>query len=142
MGAYRFVEDVAIADCAIELTGRDLDDLFETAAAALTALMVDPATVRAHLERAVTLEAEALDLLLHDWLSEMIYLKDAERQLYTECRARVSGAGPFRVDGLLRGGVIDPGRTALGADPKAITLHQLTVEAVRDGWRARVVIDI
>jgi hypothetical protein len=29
VGEYRFVEDVAIADCAIELTGRDLDDLFE-----------------------------------------------------------------------------------------------------------------
>ncbi len=32
MGTYRFVEDVAIADCAIEVDGRDLDDLFETAA--------------------------------------------------------------------------------------------------------------
>ena len=142
MGEYRFVEDVAIADCAIELTGRDLDDLFETAAAALTALMVDPATVRVGVERAVALTAEALDLLLHDWLSEMIYLKDSERQLYPECRARVSGAGPFRVDAQLRGGVIEPGRTALGADAKAVTLHQLTVEAVREGWRARVVIDI
>jgi SHS2 domain-containing protein len=142
VGDYRFVEDVAIADCAIELTGRDLDDLFETAGAALTALMVDPATVRPDVERAVQLEADTLDLLLHDWLSEMIYLKDSERQLYTECRARVSGAGPFRVDGRLTGGVIEPGRTALGADPKAVTLHQLTVERVPDGWRARVVIDI
>lgn len=142
MGEYRFVEDVAIADCAIELTGNDLDDLFETAAAALTALMVDPSTVRVNVERAVALEADALDLLLHDWLSEMIFLKDAERQVYTECRARVSGAGPYRVDAELRGGVIESGRTALGADAKAVTLHQLSVEALRDGWRARVVIDI
>jgi SHS2 domain-containing protein len=142
VGEYRFVEDVAIADCAIELSGRDLYDLFETAAAALTALMVDPATVPADLERSVVLEAEALDLLLHDWLSEIIFLKDAERQLYTECRARVSGAGPYRVDAQLTGGVIEPGRTALGADAKAVTLHQLSVEAVPDGWRARVVIDI
>ena len=142
MGEYRFVEDVAIADCAIELTGRDLGDLFETAAAALTALMVDPSTVRADVERAVALEADAIDLLLHDWLSEMIYLKDAERQLYTEYRARVSGTGPYRVDAELRGGVIEPGRTALGADAKAVTLHELSVEALRAGWRARVVIDI
>ena len=142
MGEYRFVEDVAIADCAIELTGNDLDDLFETAAAALTALMVDPSTGRADVERALALEADAIDLLLHDWLSEMIYLKDAERELYTEYRAHVSGAGPYRVEAELRGGVIEPGWTSLGADAKAVTLHQLSVEALRDGWRARVVIDI
>jgi SHS2 domain-containing protein len=142
VGEFRFVEDVAIADCAIELVARDLDDLFETAAAALTALMVDPATVRTDVERAVALTADALDLLLHDWLSELIYLKDSERELYTGCRARVSGAGPYRVDARLTGGVIEPGRTALGADAKAVTLHQLTVEAMREGWRARVVIDI
>jgi SHS2 domain-containing protein len=142
VGEYRFVEDVAIADSAIELAGRDLDDLFETAAVALTALMVDPATVRIEVERAVDLEADDLDLLLHDWLSEMIYLKDSARQLYPECRARVTGAGPYRLSAQLRGGVIEPGRTALGADAKAVTLHQLTVERAPVGWRARVVIDI
>ncbi|MBI5628013.1 MAG: archease, partial [Candidatus Rokubacteria bacterium] len=37
---------------------------------------------------------------------------------------------------------IDPERTALRADPKAVTFHRVAVEETGTGWRARVVIDI
>ena len=142
MGRYRFVEEVAIADCAIDVEGRDLDDLFETAAAALARLMVDPASVLQTVERSVALEAPALDLLLFDWLSELIFLKDSDGQVFTRTEARVRGVGPCELSARLVGGVIDRGSTALGADPKAVTFHQFTLEPVPDGWRARVVIDI
>jgi SHS2 domain-containing protein len=142
MGAYRFLEDVALADCAMEIEGRDLDDLFETAAQALARLMVDPATVALTVERAVTLEAARLDLLLYDWLSELIFLKDRDREVFPQSRVRVSGEGPVRLTAELRGGPIDPDRTALGADPKAVTFHQFALDPVDGGWRARVVIDI
>ena len=141
MGRYRFAEGTALADCAIDLEAGDLDDLFETAADALAALMVDPDTVEPTIERAITLAAEALDLLLFDWLSELIADKDTERRVYTRCRARVDGFGPSRLEAHARGGVLDE-RTALRADAKAVTLHQLSVESADDGWRARVVIDI
>lgn len=141
MGRYRFAEGTALADCAIDLEGGDLGDLFETAAGALAALMVDPDTVEPTVERAITLEAEALDLLLFDWLSELIADKDTDRRIYTRCRARVDGLGPSRLEVHARGGVIDE-HTARRADAKAVTLHQLCVEPAGDGWRARVVIDI
>jgi SHS2 domain-containing protein len=64
MGRYTFLEDMALADCAVEVEGRDLDDLFEPAAAALARLMVDPATLTITVERAITLEASELDMLL------------------------------------------------------------------------------
>ena len=41
MGRYTFLEDVALADCALEIEGKSLDDLFETAAAAIARLMVE-----------------------------------------------------------------------------------------------------
>ncbi len=142
MGRYRFVEDVAIADCAIDLEGRDLGDLFDTAAEALAQVMVDPATVRPTVERTVALTAPALDLLLYDWLSELIFLKDRDGQVFTRTEARIGAGDPCELTARLVGGVIEPGATALGADPKAVTLHQLTVERDGHGWRARVVIDI
>ncbi len=142
MGEYRFLDDVAIADCAIELEGRDRDDLFETAAGALVALMVDPATVPRSAERHVALEAGALDLLLHDWLSELIFLKDRDREVFPRCRVRIEGDGPVRLAARVEGGRIDPAQTELRTDPKAVTLHQLAVEPTAAGWRARVVIDI
>jgi SHS2 domain-containing protein len=142
MGRWRVVEDVALADCALDLEGRDLDDLFETAALALADLMVDPSTVCAALERTVAIEAAQLDLLLYDWISELIFLKDRDREVFTRCRVHVEGEGPYHLRAELEGGGIDPARTGLRADPKAVTFHQFTLERVDDGWQARVVIDI
>ena len=142
MGSWRIVEDVAVADCALDLEARDVDDLFETAALALVDLMVDPSTVAVDSERVVTLDAAELDLLLYDWLSELIFLKDRDRQVFTRCMVRVSRAAPHHLRAELRGGTIESGRTALRADLKAVTLHQFAVERTKEGCRARVVIDV
>jgi len=142
MGRYTFLEDVALADCAVEIEGRSLDDLFETAAAAIARLMVDPATLTITVERTITLEAAELDMLLYDWLSEMIFLKDRDSQIFPHARVRVTGEGPYQLAADVQGGTIDPLHTALGADPKAVTFHQFALEPADGGWRARVVIDI
>jgi SHS2 domain-containing protein len=142
MGRYTFLEDVAVADCAVEIEGRSLDDLFETAAAALARLMVDPATLEITVDRSIVLEAAELDLLLYDWLSEMIFLKDRDALVFPHAQVRVTGEGPYRLAADVKGGIIDPARTELGADAKAVTFHQFALEPVPGGWRARVVIDI
>ena len=141
MGSWNVLDAIAIADCALEIHGRDLDDLFATAARALADVMVDPDTVSREVERTLLLQARALDLLLHDWLSELIFLKDTERLVLPEAFVSVRAAPP-EVTARLRGGQIDPARTALRADPKAVTFHQFTVEPRAGGWYARVVIDI
>lgn len=104
--------------------------------------MVDPATLSITVERAISIEAPKLDLLLYDWLSELIYLKDRDRQIFPATRVTIAGEGPFRLAATVQGGVIDPERTALGADPKAVTFHGFALEETADGWRARLVIDI
>ncbi len=142
MGRYRFLEEVALADCAVEVEGSDLDDLFATAASALAELMVDPATVPATVERSITVTAPQLDLLLYDWLSELIYRKDRDREVFTRALVRVSGSGPYELTARVEGGVIDPELTALRADAKAVTFHQFALERNEQGWRAQLIIDI
>ena len=142
MGRYTFIEDVAIADCAVDMEGKDLADLFETAASALAEVMVDPATLPTTMERSIALTAPELDLLLYDWLSELIYWKDREGTVFTRTSVRVDGTGPFTLTARASGGTIDPARTALRSDPKAVTFHQFSLDRVDGGWRARVVIDI
>ena len=142
MGRHVFLESVAVADCAMEVEGDDLDDLFATAARALAEVMVDPATVPSSVERRLTLTAPSLDLLLYDWLSELIYLKDSEQLVFPLAEARVAEGTPCRLDARLAGGPIDRATTALRADAKAVTLHQFALEPVARGWRARLVIDI
>ena len=142
MGSYKVIETMAFADCALSIEGRSLADLFETAARALAELMVDPATVEPRVRRTVTLEAASLDLLLYDWLAELIFLKDSEQLVVTRAEVEVEAGTPCRLRARCVGGVIDRGRTALRADPKAVTFHQFTLEPRGAGWRARVVIDI
>jgi SHS2 domain-containing protein len=142
VGHYRFLDAVAIADCALEVEGVDLDDLFATAAQALAEVMVDPATVAATAERTVALTAPSLDLLLYDWLAELILLKDQEEMIFPRVKVQISGDSPCRLDAILTGGMIDRERTALRADAKAVTFHQFALERRGPGWWARVVIDI
>jgi SHS2 domain-containing protein len=142
MGRYHVLDEVAVADFAVDIDGDDLPDLFATAARALAELMVDPSTLGAAVEAGVTLSAPELDLLLYDWLSELIFRKDRDGEIFFAADIEVTGASPYRLDARLRGGVIDRETTSLRADAKAVTFHQLTVERSNGGWRARVVIDI
>jgi SHS2 domain-containing protein len=91
MGRYEVLDDVAIADCALEVEGTDLDDLFATAARALAELMVDPVTLTPSLERRIDLEAPALDLLFFDWLSELIGLRTPRGRRFPRSRCTSSG---------------------------------------------------
>jgi SHS2 domain-containing protein len=141
MGSWTALETIAMADCAFEIHGHDLDDLFATAAALLADLMVDPASLPRDVEHVVHLEARAVDLLLHDWMSELIFLKDSERLVLPEALVTVRPAPPT-LTAKLTGGRIDRGRTVLRADPKAVTFHQFSLEPRGEGWYARVVIDI
>jgi SHS2 domain-containing protein len=142
MGRYTVQDEVAIADCALSIEGRDLADLFETAARAVAELMVDPATVAVTVRREIALVAPALDLLLFDWIAELIFLKDSEGLIVTETAVAVDGGPPCRLAARTAGGLIDRQRTILRSDAKAPTFHRLAIEPAAGGWRARVVIDI
>lgn len=142
MGSVRQLEDVAVADCAWEIDAADLPDLFGTAAAALAELTVDPATLVGAVEARIELSADALDLLLFDFLGELIYRRDTDGVVLHRGTLAVTGDGPYRLDARLAGGRLNPGVTTRRNDPKAVTFHQLAVERTAGGWRARVVLDI
>ena len=141
MGSWNVLDTIALADCAFEIHGRDLDDLFATAARVLAELMVDPATIARDVDQTVRLEARALDLLLHEWMSELILLKDSDRLVFPDAVVSVRAVPPT-LTARVTGGRIDRARTVLRADPKAVTFHHFTLEPRGDGWYARVVIDI
>jgi SHS2 domain-containing protein len=142
MGRYEVLDGIALADCALEIFGADLDDLFGTAARALAELMADPATLARDLERRVDLAAPSLDLLLFDWLGELIALKDAEGAAFPEVDVHVESGTPCRLHARVAGGRLHgEAGVALRADPKAVTFHLFRVEPWSGGWRARVIID-
>ena len=89
--SYQFREHTA--DIAFEAFGRDLPELFTSAAnAVLATLVYNPGSVRPRERRIVRLENADLEYLLYDFLEELIYLKDTEGLLLKIDRIEIEEA--------------------------------------------------
>lgn len=141
---YHFLDDIAPADAAFVAYGTTLSELFEQAARATTEVMLedlDQLTVRER--RSVDLEDEALEMVLFDFLQEIVYYKDADSLLLLPTSVSVSEQNDsYRLQAELGGEPIDPAKHGLCADIKAVALHQFRVEPTENGWQAAVVLDI
>lgn len=128
------------ADLGLRATSPDLDALFADMAAGLFAAIVeDPTTIRPNAATTVEIAGADREYLLFDWLKELLYLFDAEHQVFASFDVTV------RADGLTAtawGEPLDPARHLLNHEVKAITYHELKVEWTATGWVAEVIVDI
>jgi SHS2 domain-containing protein len=143
-GQFRFLDDVALADAAFEASGGSPSELFVAAAHAVIETMVNPETVSPVQNRVIERQEESLEALLFEWLSAIVFLKDAESFLYRDASAKVTEApsANWHLQGTLRGETIDPARHELRADVKAVTKHLYGIRREGGRWIARVVLDI
>jgi SHS2 domain-containing protein len=138
---FTFVDHTA--DVAARLRGATLDDLFGAAAGALTAAITVPEGVTPRQSRAVTLEAADLELLLVDWVGELLYLFETDQFLVAETRPRVAEHDRrWRVEAEISGETRDPARHPIKVLVKAVTFHGLRIERRADGYETLVVFDI
>ncbi len=142
--AYTFLDDVAIADIAFSATAKTLEELFSSAAdATMNAMVNDLSTIQRSTQKSVSLEAEAVDLLLVNFLQEMIYYKDAQRLLLLPERLHIEQHDHhLSLQATLSGEPINPSKHELKVDVKAVTFHRLKVAQTPKGWEAMVVLDI
>ncbi len=118
------------------MRGRDLRELFVNAAGAITRLEHGERASDATVTREVLVQGVDRESLLVNWLNELLYLAQANREVYrgfdiieindTHLRARVSGA-PEQ----------NPQRRI-----KAVTFHNLEVKKTTNGWEATLVVDV
>jgi SHS2 domain-containing protein len=141
--SYRFLDDVAMADLAFEATGDSLEDVFVAATGALMDAMADPATVGTAWEQKVEREDRDPAALLFDWLSDLVYYKDAAGVVFSKVDLHLVQSGDrWRLTAMVHGGPVDPVKQDLRADVKGVTKHLYEVTQ-RDGrWTARVVLDV
>ena len=141
---YRYLEDIAIADAAFEAWGGSVEEMLITAASATLNIMVgDLSAIRLREYRHLRIEDPQLDMLLFQFLQELVYYKDAEQLLLLAQNVRVEEnekgwTAWFEV----AGEPIDPQRHDLIVDIKAVTLHRLSVKKTAEGWSATVIVDV
>jgi SHS2 domain-containing protein len=141
---YNFLDDIAIADVAFEAWGDTPEEMFVSAADATMNVMVDNFDkIEPHENRAIALKAEKMDMLLFEFLQELIFFKDAEMLLLRVEDVKIGhDDDSCFVSANAYGEQIDPIKHNLIVDVKAVTLHQFKVEQTQRGWETLVVLDI
>ncbi len=130
-------------DVGVRVRAASLDELFAEAAAALTATLVDPATVERRVREWATLEAASLDLLLVDWLNDLVFRFDVDNLLVARTEPRVVREGPgWKVEAALEGEPFDPARHRVRVLVKGATYHRLAIKETPAGYETSVVFDI
>jgi SHS2 domain-containing protein len=130
-------------DIAVSLAGRTVDELFASAAAAFTDSITTLATIEPKRPEEISLAAPELDLLLVDFLSELLYRFDTRGWLTREAQVDVREEdGGYALQGTLVGEKLDEQRHPVKLAIKAVTYHGLHVVEAKDGWTANVVFDI
>ena len=93
--------------------------------------------------RQIELSNDEIDMLLFDFLRELIYFKDAERLLLRVREVEIDETDEkYFLKAKAEGETLDAERHQQRADVKAVTLHDFSVEKKDGGWKARAILDI
>ncbi len=128
------------ADLGIRVRAGSLSGLFEEAALALSSVIVEKLDqVRPRRQKSFRLQADQLEFLLHDWLSEILYCFELEGLVLSRFAVKTDGKG---LRAVCRGEALSGERHQLSHEVKAVTYHGLKVEAIDQGWLAEIILDI
>lgn len=141
---YEFLDDIATADIAFQSWGTDLEEVFKAAGDAVINTMIDNLeAIDLQETRTFDLEDEELDLLLFNFLQELVYYKDSELLLLRPQQIQIDeNPSIYKLTAVTQGERLDRDRHHQRVDVKAVTLHQFQLQQTAEGWTARVILDI
>ena len=138
MQPFRTLEHTA--DVGFEAFGSTREEAFANAARALMDLIVDLDTIQPSEEVILQIGGPDPESVLVNWLSEILFLHDAEGWLFRDFEIR--DLQDDSLSAMARGEKFQRSRHQPKLLVKAITYHQLALEETLRGWRAQVYVDI
>jgi tRNA nucleotidyltransferase (CCA-adding enzyme) len=128
------------ADMGVRGRGATRAAAFEQAALAMTAVVTDPADVRASEAVAIQCAAPDDELLLADWLNALIYAMSTRKMVFGRFAVTLSG---HRLEATAWGEPVDVARHQPAVEIKGATYTALAVRQTADGgWEAQCVVDV
>ncbi len=120
--------------------GSTMERAFEQAAVGLTAIICNPATVRPEISIQIQCQAPDHELLLTDWLNELIYEMATRKMLFSRFHTHITGAV---LTATAWGETVDQQRHQPIVETKGATYTELSVTRHENGvWVAQCVIDV
>lgn len=132
----RFEEVNHTADIAIHVWGRDLAELFANAAYGMACQITDADNVPQTTERSISQEAEDAEILLVEWLSELLYLGERDDLTFTDFAMREVTSNRLRA--VAQGGPTREHHAYI----KAVTFNELEIAQTDEGYETTIVFDV
>jgi len=128
------------ADIGIVAYGADIKQVFVNAALGLFNLMAEPDDFKEDIKREMELSAEDVEILLVEWLNELIYIFDVEHIFFK--RFEIDKLSSNQIRAKCFGEKIKPGQHKLKREVKAATYHMLRINKEDGGYKVQVIFDI
>ena len=138
-----------VADIRFIARGKTLETLFENAALATLSVIAGIETVTPKIDFEIELETVSLENLMVDFLSELLFLFDAEETVIG--KTNVSKIGKYEneegveryfIKAVASGEPIDRKRHDFKTEVKAVTYSGIRVDKTEDGYETEVVLDL
>ena len=141
---YIYKDDISMADAAIEVYSDSLEGIFIDSGKALTNTMVDNLeTVDIKKEIEFKVESKEIDMLLFEFLEQLVIEKDANQLIFSEFNINIKKLDEkYEVYAVAKGEHIDYKKHELCADVKAVTLHKFSLTKEDNRWKAAMILDI
>jgi SHS2 domain-containing protein len=128
------------ADIGFRAYGNSPEQLLANCAFALLSIILDPSNAIAKQEWIVESEGHDLDLLLVNWLNEVLFYVDTKGIVFASLE--VAFPKPGKLSARALGEPRDPARHPSRTLVKAVTYHQLKIANSESGWLAEVYVDV
>ena len=136
---YKYLDHTA--DIRFEAYGNSLNRLFENCALATEGTMIDLKQIKTDITKKVSLKNLNIETLLYDFLSELLYFKDAELLLFSSIKVEIKKNKIYILKAILSGEKLNEKHTQK-VDVKAITFHKFEIKKRAKDYIARVILDI
>ena len=137
------MKELTRADEEIHAIGKNIEELFEKTALALTEIMVNTKTLGTKKKKSITITAQNEEDLLFQFLEEIITLKDSEQLLFKNFKCQVANlkSGVSKLTCTSTGDTINE-KQELRTDIKGITRHEYKLKKTKKGWETTIVVDV
>lgn len=142
--SYRYIDSVTVSDVAFTARGKTVEKLFLACwDATLNVMVGNPQAIDKKIIKKFEIKNRDLDMLLFDFLQELIYYKDAEGIFLRIEHITIhrSDTG-YSLSADVKGERIDRSKHKVLVDVKAVTMYRFNVEHVGGIWHATVVLDV